>query len=81
MARHPDSPTRRFSRRGSLDREKGENLPMTAHDHGYGYQRPFSHPEMIRGLEEGGFCEIRFEWVGCIPALAKAMIAVPRKPG
>jgi 2-polyprenyl-6-hydroxyphenyl methylase/3-demethylubiquinone-9 3-methyltransferase len=52
---------------------------MTAHDHGY--QRPFSHPEMIGGLEEAGFCEIRFERVGCIPALAKAMIAVPRRPG
>ena len=52
---------------------------MTAHDHGY--KRSFSHPEMIGGLEEAGFCEIRFERVGCIPALAKAMIAVPRRPG
>ncbi len=31
-------------------------------------------------LREAGFVEIRFEWVGRVPALAKAMIAVARKP-
>lgn len=31
-------------------------------------------------LEEAGFCDIRFERVGRIPALAKSMIAVARKP-
>ena len=31
-------------------------------------------------LEEAGFRDIRFERVGRIPPLAKAMIAVARKP-
>ena len=31
-------------------------------------------------LEEAGFRDIRFERVGRIPPLAKAMIAVVRKP-
>jgi hypothetical protein len=31
-------------------------------------------------LEEAGFRDIRFERVGRIPALAKDMIAVARKP-
>ncbi|MGI2323701.1 MULTISPECIES: hypothetical protein [unclassified Methylococcus] len=31
-------------------------------------------------LEEAGFRDIRFERVGRVPALAKAMIAVARRP-
>jgi 2-polyprenyl-6-hydroxyphenyl methylase/3-demethylubiquinone-9 3-methyltransferase len=32
-------------------------------------------------LEEAGFRDIHFERVGRIPPLAKAMIAVARRPG
>ena len=30
-------------------------------------------------LREAGFQDIRFEWVGRIPPLAKSMIAISRK--
>ncbi|TVR56601.1 MAG: hypothetical protein EA420_20065, partial [Candidatus Competibacteraceae bacterium] len=35
--------------KGERRKAKGENIPMTDHDHGY--KRLFSHPEMIRDME------------------------------
>ncbi len=36
--------------------------------------------EHLYALREAGFIDIRFERVGRIPALAKSMIAIARKP-
>jgi 2-polyprenyl-6-hydroxyphenyl methylase/3-demethylubiquinone-9 3-methyltransferase len=46
----------------------------------YGHIKFWSEKTLRVLLEEAGFRDIRFRRVGRVPALAKSMIAVARKP-
>ncbi len=47
----------------------------------HGHIKFWSMKTLTLLLEEAGFRDIRFARVGRVPALAKAMIAVARRPG
>ena len=46
----------------------------------YGHIKFWSVATLTRLLAEAGFVDIRFQRVGRIPALAKSMIAIARRP-
>ena len=46
----------------------------------YGHIKFWSIATLTRLLAEAGFVDIRFKRVGRIPALAKSMIAIARRP-
>ena len=46
----------------------------------YGHIKFWSIATLTRLLAEAGFVDIRFQRVGRIPALAKSMIAIARRP-